>query len=114
MEPLQQRLAEGYLVPGAGIEPARGFPQGIFVPLQLSPLHAAGHAFVVWTLPLPSRKRVSRARIRQGPSSLYTFLGVAHATTTTPCSSRGQQLSPKKGLDTHLAEAAHPGHTHSA
>ncbi len=28
------------LVPGAGIEPARGFPQGIFVPLQLSLLHA--------------------------------------------------------------------------
>jgi len=28
------------MVPGAGIEPARGFPQGIFLPLQLSPLHA--------------------------------------------------------------------------
>ena len=68
-------------LPGAGIEPARGFPQGIFVPLQLSPLHARGYAFVVWTLPLPSRKRTSRARIRQGPSSLYTFLGGANATT---------------------------------
>ena len=39
------------------------------------------HAFVVWTLPLPSRARSSRARIRQGPSSLYTFLGGAHVTT---------------------------------
>ena len=69
------------VVPGAGIEPARGFPQGIFVPLQLSRLHARGHAFVVWTLPLPSRNRCSRPRIRQGPSSLYTFLGGAYTTT---------------------------------
>ena len=59
-------------MPGAGVEPARGFPQGIFVPLQLSLLHAPSHAFVVWTLPLPSRMR-PRPRIRQGPSSLYTF-----------------------------------------
>ena len=29
------------MVPGAGLEPARGFPQGIFVPLQLSLLHAS-------------------------------------------------------------------------
>ena len=42
-------------LPGAGLEPAWGLPQGIFIPLQLSLLHAS-HAFVVWTLPLPSRK----------------------------------------------------------
>jgi len=35
------------VVPGAGIEPARGFPQGIFVPLRLSPLH--GNAMHLWS-----------------------------------------------------------------
>src|SRR5207237_10823843 len=45
------------MVPGSGLEPARGRPQGIFVPLQLSLLHARAMHFVVWTLPLPSRHR---------------------------------------------------------
>jgi hypothetical protein len=38
------------------------------------------HAFVVWTLPLPSR--TPRARIRQEPSSLYTFLGSSQRSIT--------------------------------
>jgi hypothetical protein len=45
------------MVPGAGLEPARGYPRGIFIPLQLSLLHTTARAFVVWTLPLPYRKR---------------------------------------------------------
>src|ERR1700756_5943162 len=53
-------IMEG-VVPGAGLEPARGFPQGIFVPLQLSLLHARAMHFVVWTLPLPSRQHSLRA-----------------------------------------------------
>ena len=66
------------MVPGAGLEPARGFPQGIFVPLQLSLLHARSTCIcgLDFTFAIPSR-----ARIRQGPSSLYTFLGGTHAMT---------------------------------
>src|SRR2546421_8907258 len=61
------------LVPGAGLEPAWGCPRGIFLPLQLSLLHTQGsRAFVVWTLPLPCRSPAG-GRVRQGPSSLYTF-----------------------------------------
>ena len=42
---------------------------------------ARSHAFVVWTLPLPSRRAlVLCPRIRQGPSSLYTFPGPEHET----------------------------------
>ena len=68
---------EGYLVPGAGLEPARGFPQGIFVPLQLSPLPArACIRGLDFTFALPGAAIV-RSRIRQGPSSLYTFPGRA-------------------------------------
>jgi len=37
----QHRTSEVEYMPGAGLEPARGFPQGIFVPLQLSLLHAS-------------------------------------------------------------------------
>ena len=44
-------------LPGAGLEPAWGYPRGIFLPLQLSLLHTTARAFVVWTLPLPYRKR---------------------------------------------------------
>jgi hypothetical protein len=57
-------------LPGAGIEPARGFPQGIFVLATAFAAARQMHAFGVWTLPLPCR---ARARVRQGPSSLYTF-----------------------------------------
>jgi hypothetical protein len=60
-------MREGHVVPGAGLEPARGFPQGIFVPLQLSLLHARAMHFVVWTLPLPSRQHsISAAGLGRG------------------------------------------------
>jgi len=41
-EPARDARADGssQQMPGAGLEPARGCPQGIFVPLQLSLLHA--------------------------------------------------------------------------
>ena len=96
--PTAMHVTSACVVPGAGIEPARGFPQGIFVPLQLSPLHARRHAFVVWTLPLPSRTRASRARIRQGPSSLYTFLGGARCVEprSTTCSQVSFRHLPRK------------------
>ena len=42
---MPDRVAQ--VVPGAGIEPARGFPQGIFLPLLLSPLHA--EAMHLWS-----------------------------------------------------------------
>ena len=61
-------------VPGAGVEPAWGLPQGIFMPLQLSLLHArATHLWSGLYLCRPARP-LQRVRIRQGPSSLYTFL----------------------------------------
>ena len=68
------------MVPGAGLEPARGFPQGIFVPLQLSLLHAsqASPACICgldFTFAIPHA--LAPRRIRQGPSSLYTFSGEA-------------------------------------
>ena len=40
-ERCSNRISEVDCVPGAGLEPARGCPQGIFVPLQLSLLHAS-------------------------------------------------------------------------
>src|SRR5215468_4364980 len=61
-----------------------GFPPRDFRTTAAFAAARQRHAFVVWTLPLPSRKRSSRTRIRQGPSSLYTFLGGAHATRSTP------------------------------
>src|ERR1700733_2905775 len=57
------------MVPGAGIEPAWGFPQGIFLLTTAFTAACSTHAFGVWTLPLPCRE----VRFRQGPSSLYTF-----------------------------------------
>lgn len=57
------------MVPGAGIEPAWGFPQGIFLLTTAFAAACSEHAFGVWTLPLPCRE----VRFRQGPSSLYTF-----------------------------------------
>ena len=57
-------------MPGAGIEPARGFPRGIFV---LTTAFAAACVFAcIWSLDFTfALSRV--ARVRQGPSSLYTF-----------------------------------------
>jgi len=52
-----------------------GCPEGFSYQLQLSLLQPPPAAFVVWTLPLPSRDTGWIARIRQGPSSLYTFPG---------------------------------------
>ena len=57
-------------MPGAGIEPARGFPQGIFLPttafaaarrVRSSPwARALRRAFGVWTLSLPCRGHTPR------------------------------------------------------
>src|ERR1700694_5603259 len=74
-------------VPGAGLEPARGLPQGIFIPLQLSLLHAshashASHAFVVWTLPLPSRKHSFCAHGLGRGHQVSTLSLAGHETTT--------------------------------
>jgi len=57
-------------MPGAGIEPARGFPRGIFV---LTTAFAAARVRArIWSLDFTFA--LSRgARVRQGPSSLYTF-----------------------------------------
>lgn len=41
------------MVPGAGVEPARGYPQGIFLPTTAFAA-ALKNTFVVWTLPLPT------------------------------------------------------------
>ena len=63
-------------LPGAGIEPARGFPQGIFVPLQLSLLRALPRICGLdFTFAVPTG--TGCLRVRQGPSSLYTFPGAA-------------------------------------
>jgi hypothetical protein len=45
-------------LPGAGLEPAWGYPRGIFLPATaFAAARAAGaHAFGVWTLPLPYRR----------------------------------------------------------
>jgi hypothetical protein len=70
------------MVPGAGLEPARGYPQGIFLPataFAAAPvvyLAVTRVAFGVWTLPSPCRRPGVR-RCRRGPSSLYTFPDVA-------------------------------------
>src|SRR2546430_11078819 len=58
-------------LPGAGLEPARGLPQGIFIPLQLSLLHTS-RAFVVWTLPLPSRDHSLILRSEEHTSELQS------------------------------------------
>jgi hypothetical protein len=73
-------------VPGAGIEPARGFPQGIFVPLQLSLLHAECHAFVVWTLPLPPRAPIAH-RDQAGAVKSLHFPGRGRTSWPTGLSS---------------------------
>jgi len=69
--------AEGDVVPGAGLEPARGFPQGIFVPLQLSLLHARSTCICGLDFTFAIPHALALRRIRQGPSSLYTFSGEA-------------------------------------
>ncbi len=63
------------VVPGAGIEPARGFPQGIFVPLRLSPLPGGHHGICGLDFTFAIPQPPAALRIRQEPSSLYTFLG---------------------------------------
>ena len=65
------------MVPGAGLEPARGFPQGIFVPLQLSLLHARSTCICGLDFTFAIPHALAPRRIRQGPSSLYTFSGEA-------------------------------------
>jgi len=65
------------VVPGAGLEPARGFPQGIFVPLQLSLLHARSTCICGLDFTFAIPHALAPRRIRQGPSSLYTFSGEA-------------------------------------
>ena len=42
-------------MPGAGLEPARGFPRGIFLPSTAFTAGAASAPFGVWTFPLPYR-----------------------------------------------------------
>ncbi len=66
------------MVPGAGIEPARGCPRGIFVPATVYTAALARRIRRlrrIWgldfTFALPRLQRASR--FRQGPSSLYTF-----------------------------------------
>jgi hypothetical protein len=45
-----------YVVPGAGIEPARDCSRGIFIPnYSFRCCVSSENAFVVWTLPLPYR-----------------------------------------------------------
>src|SRR6516165_7241564 len=69
--------ADADVVPGAGLEPARGFPQGIFVPLQLSLLHARSTCICGLDFTFAIPHALAPRRIRQGPSSLYTFSGEA-------------------------------------
>lgn len=58
----------GRLVRAAGIEPARGFPQRIFLPATAFTATPFG-AFVVWTIPSPWRVRaLGAARLVSTPS----------------------------------------------
>lgn len=60
-------------MPGAGLEPAWSDLRGIFLPLQLSLLHALLSTCICgldFTFAILARD----ASLRQGPSSLYTFL----------------------------------------
>ena len=143
-------------LPGAGIEPARGFPQGIFVPLQLSPLHVnamhlwsglylchpvnarRGHGLgrgrQVSTLSLVGhmrRPKYSPEQLKDAVRTASSFRQVLTRLNVAPFGgnydvlrrslrrfdidtshftgrawSRGQQLRPRKPLDTYLANAA--------
>jgi hypothetical protein len=70
--------ADAQVVPGAGIEPARGFPQGIFVLTTAFAAAWCHHAFGVWTLPLPCRAGdLGRGRQVSTLSSPHGQLGLA-------------------------------------
>jgi len=52
---VRQHAHDRMLVPGAGVEPAWGCPQGIFVPATAFAAVLDVSTFGVWTLPLPCR-----------------------------------------------------------
>jgi len=69
------------MVPGTGIEPVRSCPRGIFVlATAFTAERRTVNPSVVWSLDfLFVVSRESVAGVRQGPSSLYTFPGIAQA-----------------------------------
>ena len=59
-------------LPGAGLEPARPCGRGIFV-LATAFTAESCDSFGVWTFSLPWFSAEEALKVRQGPSSLYTF-----------------------------------------
>jgi hypothetical protein len=74
------------MVPGTGLEPVRSCLRGIFV---LATAFAADqltlNQLLLWSLDflfVVFRAGVSLTKVRQGPSSLYTFPGASSASTS--------------------------------